>query len=105
MKHLTILLLSLLVLAGCATPTPPDPIIKIKTVVIAPEDNLLLDCDVQVPPVIKDYIALPDWQLKEGVLVDMNEKNLFNLNVCNIRFKKLREWKAQQLLLYTDKKS
>lgn len=104
MRSLLLLILAGLVLSGCAT-TQPEPIIKYKTIVIAPEDALLVDCEVSAPPVIKDYLALPNWTLKEGVLVDLNQKQMTDAITCNVRMEKLRAWKAEQLKLYEDKKT
>lgn len=104
MRPLLLLFLVVLILSGCAT-TQPDPVIKYKTIVIAPEDSLLVDCDTETPPNIDDYLKLPEWTLKEGVLIDMSQKQLVNIAKCNIRLKNLRSWKAQQLELYKDKKN
>lgn len=104
MRSLLLVILAGLILSGCAT-TQPEPIVKYKTIVIAPEDALLVDCKIEPPPVIDDYLKLPEWTMKEGVLVDMSQKQIGNLNDCNIRMKNLRAWKAEQLKLYQDKKT
>lgn len=99
----TLLLLTVALLAGCCTPPKPEVIIQYKTIVVAPADNLLVDCDIKEPPYEIDYVALPNWTLKEGILVDLNAINTANLGKCNVRWKNLREWKAKQLELYKDK--
>lgn len=103
MRTLLFLLFAGFILSGCAT-TQPEPVIQYKTIVIAPEDSLLLDCDMEPPPVIEDYLKLPEWTLKEGILIDMSQKQMVNITKCNIRLKNLRAWKAEQLKLYRDKK-
>lgn len=104
MRLLILLLLACVSLSGCFATTQPEPITKYKTIVLAPEDALLVDCDVEPPPGVTDYVKLQDWAQKEGVLIDMSQKQLMNLINCNIRLKNLRAWKAQQLKLYEEKK-
>lgn len=104
MRLLTSLMFVCLILSGCCTPVTPEPITKYKTIVIAPEDALLADCDVEPPPGVTDYVKLKEWADKEGVLIDMSQKQMVNLINCNIRLKNLRAWKVQQLKLYEEKK-
>lgn len=106
MKKTLLLIVGFLVsflISGCAT-NPSVPEIRYKTKVVAPEDNLIVDCDIEPPMVVKDYVAIPNYVSKEGVLVDLNEKNMVNLQKCNERWKALREWKAKQLQIYKDEK-
>lgn len=98
-----LLLLTVLLLAGCCTPVKPEPEIRYKTVIVAPADNLLVDCDITPPPAIDYYVGLPSWTLKEGVLVDSKEESIKDAIKCNVRWKALREWKAKQLEIYKDK--
>jgi hypothetical protein len=101
--YLWIILLSLFTLVGCSTTPKPEPEIRYKTVVVAPADNLLVDCNIKAPPLPEDYPGTETWTKKEGVLVDLNEANMKNIIDCNVRLKALREWKIKQLEIYKDK--
>jgi hypothetical protein len=109
--------------AGCTTPVPT---VVVKHVVVAPADNLLVDCDVAAPPVKLDYLRKvevdptpPDLSIgkepypytarfvqsvmkvaqeRERQLTELNLKHYKNLDACNKRFHQIREWKAKSLL-------
>lgn len=108
---------------GCAT--HPEPVVITKNVVIAPADNLLVNCDVTAPPAKSAYLKTSDGinpnqtlqkddafylaeyaktiqtlQERERLLTEHALKQYQNLDTCNKRWKALREWKttAQQQL-------
>jgi hypothetical protein len=120
------------VASGCAT-KPVEPIVIVKHVAVAPPDNLIVDCDIAVPPEKMVYLrrndvgmALPDLSIasepypytakyvqalmrisqdREGLLEMLIMKHYQNTDACNRRLKQLREWKAKSLLeLETNKK-
>jgi len=90
-----ILLMFVLVLAGCGTMGLQTNVVY-KTEVIAPEDSLLLDCDVMSPPEREAYIAAT-MKEREKMLVNFSMKQMENLFVCNKRFKALRDWKKEKI--------
>lgn len=127
MRNLIFTLL-ILTLTGCCT---PQSIVKIEHVLVAPDDNLLVDCDIEAPPskdlYLKDYSigtvmakpalaysddvylsqytrALKNAEGREAALTKVMLRNYSNQDVCNRRLKKLREWKAASVkALSTDK--
>lgn len=80
-------------LTGCAT---TDPKVIYKTEVVAPDDNLLVDCDVQEPPNKEEYIAATPKD-REKMLVDKISLMMKDGFTCNKRFETLRKWKADSL--------
>ena len=83
-------------LSGCAT---TEPVVKYETVVIAPEDNLLLDCPVTAPPNQTAYLQMTARE-KEEALAAYGNKQTGNVGNCNIDKAGLRKWKAEQLKKY-----
>jgi hypothetical protein len=131
-RRFVIALIQLFLVAGavpmgmtaCAT-HQPDPVVITKNVVIAPADNLLVDCDVAPPPAKAAYVktagginpnqtlqkddayyltqyanTIKVLQERERLLTEHALKQFQNLDTCNKRWKALREWKttAQQQL-------
>lgn len=111
-----ITLVALAVLVGCAA---PQPLVKINHLLIAPDDVLLVDCDIDPPPskgqYLQDYAigvtsaklaydehfhltqyarALQGAQKREAALTQVMMRNYGHQDACNRRWKKLREWKA-----------
>lgn len=127
-----LLLWSCLFLGGCSV-LKPQPEVRIQHVLVAPQDNLLVDCDIAPPPTKSDYLGMvkadspfalhtPGMPHSEGLPYDnisyvaqyvaavakkaeererlqtnLNLKNYQNLDACNKRWLKLREWKANAL--------
>jgi uncharacterized protein YcfL len=90
--------ISLFGLTGCLT--NPERVVY-KTQVIAPEDALLLDCDVEPPPEREAY-KKSDNMGREKLLVDHSHKQLKNVSACNVRFGEIRTWKKKQLERYSE---
>jgi hypothetical protein len=91
-----------LVLVGCAGQQPTTPVVKYQNTIIAPPKNYLADCDEYAPPEPKIYMSVP-WNGdggKEDLLSKSLSANYGNLNACNVRLAKLRDWVASQLQLY-----
>jgi len=91
-------------LVACQT-VKPEPEIRYKTVVIAPPDSLLLDCEQTQPPDLDTYATIPTYEVKEGVLVEVIKNQITRMTECNIRIRNLREWKAEKLKLYEEQKT
>jgi hypothetical protein len=93
--NLVLLLLSLActALSGCQT-TAPDVQIRYQQVATLPPDDLLVDCDKTAPPNVEDYMALPTWSDKEGMLVDNISLGIEAMGKCNKRWFNLRKWKV-----------
>ena len=85
--------LSALLLYGCCN-TPP--IIITNTKVIAPDDNLLLDCIILSPPNKLDYINATMKQ-REEMLISYSGNLMNNSFICNKKFAALREWKLNSV--------
>ena len=114
LKILSALLLAVFI-TGCST---PQTIVKVEHVLVAPADNLLVDCDIEPPPVKADYLkaydstvstekltiandvaltqynkALHQASYREQQLTTVSMKNYRNAGICNARWKALRQWK------------
>jgi hypothetical protein len=80
-----------------------DPTIVYRTTLLAPGDNLLVDCDIHAPPPKQVYKAAGESDTREEA-ADVREMLLTttivtqykDLGVCNGRWKALRDWKARQ---------
>jgi hypothetical protein len=96
-KFLTLIVIAF-ALTGCAT-TKEVLVVKIKTVLISPPDELMEKCTVNAPPDIKEYVQ-SNWQKKEELLVTYSGQQMKNLFTCDEKLKNLREWKVKQINLY-----
>lgn len=93
-KHsLLLIAVCSLALSGCGTTPPPEIQIRYTQVATLPPDDLLVDCPAQKPPAIEDYLALPTWPDKEGMLVDNISLHISGMGKCNIRWDAIRKWK------------
>jgi hypothetical protein len=107
-------------LSGCVT--TPKPVVVTQNIVVAPADNLLVDCDVAAPPPKASYLATtatipginPNTSLqkddafylvqyaktikaleeRERQLTEHALKQFQNLDACNKRWQQLRAWKV-----------
>ena len=84
----------LVMLSGCGSFGEPQ--VTYKTKVIAPEDILLVDCDISTPPNKNEYLNL-SMSDKEGTLTNYSLSLIKNLSVCNKQMKALREWKKDSV--------
>ena len=96
-NKLFVILVSLIIV-GCST-TKEVLVVETKNVLIAPPDELMVKCNVDAPPNVKDYVG-SNWQQKEELLVTYSGQQTKNLFVCNEKLKNLREWKVKQIKLY-----
>lgn len=87
----------LLILIGCATkqPSPRPPVFEHTDVPAA----LMSVCPVEPPPDVDSYEEA-SWTEKEKLLIDMNTKQLLNLDICNARVRALQIWNLKQKILY-----
>lgn len=90
-------LLSLAMLAGCASnPEVKEVVVtKVEVIVKTPPDSLLRDCPVAAPPSPQDY-AKKSFKVKEAMLVEFGAKQTVNIGNCNKDKAALRQWKTQQ---------
>ena len=90
-------------LTGCGSLFQQEPPpVQYKTVVIAPDDNLLANCDVEAPPAKDEFVAAtPDRRVV--MLGNTVSKGYKNADVCNERWAKLREWKKKELDLQKER--
>jgi len=109
-NYLYLMLLMCFMLAACQTPQPLPP--EVRFIAVTPDDSLLQDCDIEPPPAKSVYLAnygtrigtseidvalneIANLREREGLLIRVNTKQVTNLQSCNVKFKKLREWKAK----------
>lgn len=72
--------------------------VEYRTKLVAPSDSALVDCPVAAPPSIPLYLEAKEWPEKEKMLIDKIHELIANQINCNIRWKGVRTWKADQLL-------
>jgi hypothetical protein len=107
-----------MMLAGCDT-LPKAPTVITQHIVVAPADNLLVNCEVTPPPAKATYVAatpginpnislqkdsayyqalyvkkIKELEAREGQLSDLAMHQYQNLDACNKRLQQLREWKV-----------
>lgn len=109
-KYVYLMVLMCFMLAACQT-TPPMPP-EIKYIAVTPDDSLLQDCAIEPPPAKSVYLAnygtrigtsevdmvlneLANLREREGLLIRLNTKQVSNLQSCNVKLQKLREWKQK----------
>jgi hypothetical protein len=100
--NLSLVVLALLALTGCATVKPEIVTVeKIRTVFVEPPASFLEDCKVDAPPVAKNYIE-SDWPTKEALLTVYARSQIFNLNKCNTDKRSLRNWVKEQKQIFQE---
>ena len=92
-------LLTALVLTGCATTKETVAVVQTKNILIVPPDELLTRCDVEPPPPTKEYI-FATWENKEDMLIKHSTSQMKNLFKCNKMIDNLSDWKKKQIELY-----
>lgn len=101
MKILTLLILSLLILTGCCTPTI-EVVHEVKTVYVDIPKLYLIPCGMTIPPTTKEYIYLGAIK-KEEILADYIGSLLNDLATCNLQIKELSKWDSKQAEVYRPK--
>lgn len=98
-----VLLGCILLLLGCAH----EPTVVVRTTLVTPPDNLLLDCSVAAPPSREAYKAAGEGvsheqaaEVREKMLMEHAGTQMKNLSVCNTNMQQLRDWKTKQQQLY-----
>ena len=118
-------------LTACGT---TDPVVIRDTKLVAPEDAMLVNCPIEVPPTRDeylraapsvnaepDYCAAPDTQVckdmtllrqtvanlsrREKLLMDYLKKQMLTGVTCNVRMEALRNWKIEQKKIYEAEKA
>jgi len=78
-------------------------VVQYRTTVVTPDDRLITDCDLPVPPDVEKYLN-STWTEREKILFDSLSENQKSIILCNVRLNSLREWKkAQENLKIEDK--
>ena len=78
-------------------------VVEYRTTVVTPDDKLITDCDLPLPPDSDKYINSL-WNEKEKMLFDSLTEHQKSIIICNVRLNSLREWKkAQESLKNPDK--
>jgi uncharacterized protein YcfL len=91
-KALTASLLAF-ALSACGT---QEVVVKHDTLVLAPQDSLLLDCPVTAPPTKAEYEAMTAKEKEKALSVVFNQQTI-NLGLCNKDKAGLRAWKKAEL--------
>lgn len=86
-------LLVLVSLTGCLGTV--QPVVVVRTEVIAPDDDLLVNCPLQEPPEPYTY-RTSNADEKELMLTRAYTGSTGKLVSCNARWAALRKWKADQ---------
>lgn len=86
--------LLVLLLTGCVTKPPADSgLVGIRNL---PDPVLLVGCEQPAPPLSVEYITKP-WDEKERILTEDIRSRIMIIDVCDSRFKALREWRLKAL--------
>lgn len=93
-----LILATLFLLTACET---TQPTVEYRNNFISIPSALTVDCEVTEPPDIDLYIEAEKWELKEKMLNDAYSAQTNNLNTCNKRFARLREWNQNQGTIFT----
>ncbi len=94
----SLLIVSLVIIAGCAG-APQAPVMVPKNVLIAPDDDQIVDCLLAPPPNAAAF-KLADNETQKQMLFDYAGMLVKNTIDCNKRMAALRSWKQQQESLY-----
>ena len=81
------IVISAILIAGC------HPTIEYK--VIAPEDAWIVDCAKEPPPDITAFMKSDDVG-KMYMMTKSYEKQVKNIDLCNVRLQQIRTWKKEQ---------
>lgn len=99
MKKLFFILFAF-ILVGCGTTKDIVTVVNTKNILITPPDELLVKCDVESPPDVKEYMQA-SWQGKEELLITHSTSQMKNLFKCNNTMSALRDWKKKQIEIYS----
>lgn len=91
-----VLAISASALVGCGT---SEPVVKYRTSYIAPPSSLMQKGNVEPPP-DKETYAKASWGLKETLLMNMNSRQLRNLQACYRDKDAMTKWREKHDALY-----
>lgn len=91
-----VLAISASALVGCGT---SEPVVKYRTSYIAPPAALMQKGAVEPPPNVETY-AKASWGLKETLLINMNSRQLRNLQACYRDKDAMAKWREEHDALY-----
>jgi hypothetical protein len=98
MKKLLLLLIINPLLFGCTYLCPKqDPVYKYT--LVTPSDSDIVDCAISPPPNRAEYNAANDIR-KLYLMTEAYNKQVNNIDECNIRLYGLRIWKEEQVKNY-----
>lgn len=92
-----VLAISCLVAGGCAS--TPEPVVITNNTFIAPPKALTTKGSVEPPP-NKEVYAKASWGLKETLLINMNTRQLRNLQACYRNLDSITDWALQNKAAY-----
>lgn len=96
-----ICLVAIIALEGCGH--TEKIVYKTENVLIAPPDELIVKCSSTNPPDKVAFItAKPEQQIK--LLTDNSTEQMGNLNKCASTVESIRQWKVDQLKIFTKDK-
>lgn len=104
--HFKFLILFLVfgILSGCSIfRSKPEVEYRTKTVLVTPPDELLVKCEVTMPPDRELYVK-GSWEEKEKKLVNYSLSLITEIKKCNLTIDNVFEWKKQQKLIYPTEK-
>lgn len=95
--RLVFLVLALVLLSGCCTPTV---VTKYKTKVITVPEDMLASCPIEPPPARELYMKA-NLSDRERLLVENNRTHVQNATICNMGKAEIRIWQQKQVELYS----
>lgn len=102
MLKISIVALFIFLMVGCTTTR--DVIVKEPfNVLITPPDEMLEECEVEVPPSYSVYLG-SSVEAREGLIFSHSLKQMLNIQNCNNKLIALSDWKAKKIKLFTVKK-
>jgi hypothetical protein len=82
--------------------TKIEMVTEYRNTLIAPPDDLLVNCEVMIPPTEEVYLGLETWTAKEALLFKALSDSQKKSILCNTRLDSLRVWKEDQIKIYAD---
>ena len=94
----TLIVFLCVLLVACST---PPTVTQVNTKVIAPDDSLIIDCNITAPPDKKEYVAAT-MKIREQSLANYSSSLMNDLIICNQRIAGIREWKVNTIKAIAD---
>lgn len=97
-RALFIMIAASLLMMGCVC----NPVVKIKTEIIAPPSYLTEKVEPETPPIMNTYVGLRYLQ-KEEVLIDKFRAQTLIVETLNAQMDSIRKWVDDQVKLKQEK--